>query len=153
MLDDNGFKNLDELIGAISIFEDSPLGVAVTERWRGSLDRELIWCNEANSAYSGRSIAELLRVGDMRLLQARLHGPEESRSLQSMVEKGRPYGGRYFWITADGIHLAMCYKSTPVEIRGRLFLVGTDVPVKRDKEKQEFPGLQLNRELDGDFLN
>lgn len=150
---DSDFKNLDELIESLSFLENSVLGVSITERWRGSLDRELIWCNEAYSAYSGRSDAELLRVGDMRRFQARLHDPVNSHLMQGLVEKGMPFEGKYFWLAGDGLHLAMSYKSTPVAIRDRLFLLGLDAPLARDKARPEYPGLYLDRELDGDFLN
>lgn len=146
-------ETLPELVAWVQSLENMPAGVSLTRRESGSMERKLLWCNQAYAAFSGRTAEELLSAGDMRGFQARIHCPAQSRRLQRSVEIGRAYKGRYFWLKHHGLHLAMHYTSWPTRTNEGIFVVGFDLPLPHQEADPEFPGLRLNKEIDGWFMN
>lgn len=152
----NFFKHcgtLSELIEEVCKLENLPLGLSLTRRECGSLGRELVWCNEAYAAFAGRDVGELMEIGDMRLIQARVHCPGQSRLFQRKIELGRHYKGRYFWIKHDGLHLAMTFSSWPIETGDGIFVLGVDKPLPHEEAEDMSPGLFLSEKADGRYFN
>jgi hypothetical protein len=147
------YDTLPELMKQLRDLEGMALGVSLTRRVKGDMGRRLLWCNGAYAAFAGRSIEELLEAGDMRKFQARLHCPGQSRRLQYRIENGRPYRGRYYWLRHGGLHLAMSYKSWPIETREGIFVLGMDLPLPHEEADPEYPGLRLSVKNDGWFMN
>jgi PAS domain-containing protein len=146
-------ETLKELIKEVSKLEDLPLGLSLTRRECGGLGRELVWCNDAYAAFAGRDVSELMEIGDMRLIQARVHCPGQSRLFQRKVELGRHYKGRYFWIKHDGLHLAMTFSSWPIETVDGIFVLGVDKPLPHEEAEGSCPGSFLSEKADGRYFN
>lgn len=109
-----------------AFFQNFSLGISLTQRWQNCFTRQLKELNPRYAEMAGRSREDLLRAGDMRLLQTRLHDEETSAYMQAKVEFGIVYTGEASWLRPDGRRNAFEFRAAPLKLGEEIYVVGFD---------------------------
>jgi PAS domain S-box-containing protein len=107
------------------IFENAFDGISVYEEYPEQNTRRLIDCNTRYAEIAGRSREELLSMGNTLPIQKNVDSSLTHHHFLDRLSSGM-YMGRFSWLRPDGRDNVVEYASVPLEMDGRLLVVGVD---------------------------
>ncbi len=118
------------------IFENAFDGISIYEEMPGEDRRALVDCNERYCEIAGRSKAELLAIGDTRVIQCSIeNAPDEVDEASVLAQHA--FSGLFSWIRPDGKDNVVEYNAAPIRVGDRYYTIGLDRDVTERRRVQD----------------
>lgn len=117
------------------VYENAFDGISIYEEFPGKRIRKFLECNERYAQMSGRSIAELVEIGDTMLVQKPLALAPYAKPRQGLSEAQSE--GFFSWIRPDGRENIIEYSATSFKLGERFLTIGVDRDVTERKQAEE----------------